>query len=57
MAKTDRDQQNRRESPEINPHVYGQLIYDKRGKNIHNGENIICSINGVGRTEQSHAKK
>ena len=29
------DQWNRTQGSEMNPHLCGQLIYNKRGKNIH----------------------
>ena len=39
------------------PHINGQLIYDKRAKNIQWRKMTVSPMKGVGKMEQMHAKK
>ena len=43
----------RRKKPEVNPYTYGQLIFDKGGKN-YNGVKIDSSQSDVGKAGQLH---
>ena len=48
------DQWNRIESPEINFHIYRQMIFNKGAKTI--GERSVFLRNGAVETEYPHAK-
>ena len=51
------DQWNKIESPEINPHTYGYLIFDKRKQEYTMGAKTASSINGAGKTGQLQVKE
>ena len=45
-------QWNRIESPEVNPHFYSQLIFDRGSKHIPWANDSFYSINGVGKLDR-----
>ena len=54
--KTDISVNGTEDSPEINPHTYSQLIFNKGGK-LYNGEKTVSSASGAGKVGQPHVKQ
>ena len=50
------DQWNRIENPEMDPQMYGQVIFDKAGRNIQWKKKTVSSSNGHGKSGQWHAE-
>ena len=50
------DQGNKIQGPDIKPHTYSQLIYERVAR-IYNGEKTVPSISGAGKTGQLHVKE
>ena len=51
------DEWNRIENPEVDPELYGQLIFDKGGKKLSIGRKTVSSINGAGKIGHPHAEE
>jgi hypothetical protein len=51
------DQWNRIEDPEMNPHTYGHMIFDKGAKIIQWGGKTVFSKNGAGLTGSQHLEE
>ena len=51
------DQRKKIKSPEINPCIYGQFVYNKADKNTHNAEEPVSSASGAGKSGQLHVEQ
>ena len=51
------NQWNRIKNPELDPQMYGQLIFDKAGKSIQWEKEAVSLANGTRRTGQQHAEE